>query len=83
MNMYEAVLELYIGDQLVQREIMQAPQIILKQQFMSLAKKIANDKRPMRLRLIMQDVIWDQYEQKQKVLDNYVEFNNKGDFNDD
>jgi len=82
MNIYNVTFEIYIGDKLVQRESCRAPVVILKQQFMSLVEQIANDERPMRIRMVKKETIWDQFEQKQKILNNYVEFNNKGDVND-
>lgn len=73
---YEVIFEIYLGDKLVQKQSMQAPRIILERQFVNLANEIANDERPMRIKMIKPEVIWDQFEQKHKVLNNYIEFRN-------
>ena len=78
MGIHEATIEIYLGDKLIQRQSMQAPQMFLKSQFMNLVEQIAKDDRPMRVKMIVPDVIWDRFEQKNKILNNYVEFNNKG-----
>lgn len=77
LDVYEVTTEIYLNDDLVQRQTIQAPHIIHKSQYLNLIQQIANDKRPMKFRMIKPDIIWDQFEQKQKVLNNYIEFSNK------
>ena len=78
MGIHEAILEVYLGDKLIQKQSMSAPHMILKSQFMNLVEQVANDDRPIRIKMIKPETIFDQFEQKNKVLYNYVEFNNKG-----
>lgn len=76
-NSHVVTFEIYIGEQLVNKQTIEAPEIMLKNQFIQMMQQIANDNRPMKCRLIVPDVIWNNYEKKQKVLENYVEFRNK------
>lgn len=68
--------EIYIGDQLVNRETIQAPFMIHKSQYLNLIQQVANDNRPMKFKIIKQEIIYDEFEQKQKILNNYIEFSN-------
>lgn len=74
---YQVIIETYIGNQCIQRQPLNAPEQVLKMQFMGLMQQIVQENRPMRVKMIVSDVIWDNYEKKQKVLENYVEFRNK------
>ena len=40
------------------------------------AKRIKTDKRPIRFKMIKPEIIWDNIEQKQKVLYNEIEISN-------
>ena len=72
----EMTYEIYIGDQLVNRETIQAPFMIHKSQYLNLIQQVANDTRPMKFKIIKQEQIWDSFEQKTKILNNYIEFSN-------
>lgn len=74
---YQAIIEIYLGNQLIKRESFNAPEIMLKSQFMGLVQQIINEDKPMKCKLIVPEIIWDNYEKKQKVLNNYVEFRNR------
>lgn len=74
---YQVIIETYLGIQCIQRQSLNAPEQVLKMQFMGLMQQIAQENRPMRVKMIVLDVIWDEIEKKQKVLNNYVEFRNK------
>lgn len=74
---YQVIIEIYIGTQCIQRQSLSAPEQFLKMQFIGLAQQIAQENRPMRVKMIVPEVIWDDIEKKQKVLENYVEFRNK------
>lgn len=74
---YSVIIETYIGTQCIQRQPLNAPEQVLKMQFIGLVQQIAQENRPMRVKMIVPDVIWDDIEKKQKVLENYVEFKNK------
>lgn len=74
---YQAIIEIYLGNQCIQKQSLNAPEDILKAQFMGLMQQIVNENRPMKCKMILYDVIWDNIEKKQKVLENYVEFKNR------
>lgn len=74
---YQVIIETYLGTECIQRQQLNAPEGILKAQFMGLMQQIAQENRPMCVKMIVPEVIWDDIEKKQKVLENYVEFRNK------
>ena len=79
MNMFETYVvdfEIYIGDKLVQKQRIEAPEEMLKINFIQTAEQIANDSRPMKVKMIVPNIIWDNFENKEKVLNNEVEFSN-------
>lgn len=75
-EMYEVTFEIYIEDKLTNRQTMQAPKEMLIANFMQTAKQIKNDKRPIKIKMIRPEVIWDEFEKKQRVLNNEVELSN-------
>lgn len=75
-EMYESTFEIYIEDKLVNRQIMNAPKEMLMLNFVQTVNQIGNDQRPMRIKMIVPMTIWDNFEKKGKVLDNYVMFSN-------
>lgn len=76
LEMHEVVFEVYIEDKLTNSQQMQAPKEILIANFLQTAKQIQNDKRPIKIKMIRPEVIWDNFEQKQKVLNNEIELSN-------
>ncbi len=74
--MHEVTFEVYIEDKLTNRQQMQAPKEMLITNFLQTAKQIQNDKRPIKIKMIKPEVIWDSFEQKQKVLNNEIELSN-------
>ena len=74
--MHEVIFEIYIEDRLANRQQMQAPKEILIANFIQTAKQIKVDKRPIKIKMIKQEVIWDDFEQQQKVLNNEIELSN-------
>lgn len=74
---YQVIIETYIGNQCIQRQSLNAPEQVLKMQFIGLAQQIVQENRPMRVKMIVPEVIWDEIDKEQKVLNNYVEFRNK------
>lgn len=74
--MHEVIFEVYIEDKLTNRQQMQAPKEMLIANFLQAAKQIQNDKRPIKIKMIRPEVIWDNFEQKQKVLNNEIELSN-------
>lgn len=73
---YEVVFEIYIEDNLVQKQTIQAPKEMLIINFLQTAEQIKNDKRPMKIKMLRQDVVWDAFDNKQKVLNNEISASN-------
>ena len=76
MEMHDVMFEVYIEDKLTNRQQMQAPKQMLITNFVETAKRIKTDKRPIRFKMIKPEIIWDNIEQKQKVLYNEIEISN-------
>ncbi len=76
LDIYEVLFEIRVRDEGFQRQTMLAPKDVLILQFLQLAKQIQNDPRPIQIRMIRQEIIWDQFEQKQKVLNNEIVLSN-------
>lgn len=75
-EMYEVTFEIYIEDKLTNKQTMQAPKEMLIANFMQTAKQIKSDKRPIKIKMIRPEVIWDEFEKKQRVLNNEMELSN-------
>lgn len=73
---HEVIIEVYIEDKLTNRQQMQAPKEILIANFLNTAKQMKNDRRPIKLKMIRPEVIWDEFEQKQKIINNEIELSN-------
>ena len=56
---------------------MNAPLMFHYSQFMDLVQHLAQDSRPMKLRLFYPYTFWNELEQKHKTLENGIEFKNK------
>lgn len=76
LEIFNATFEIYIEDKLVQKQVLQAPKEMLITKFLQMAKQIRNDKRPMKIRMTNQCVIWDNFEHKEKVLNNEISASN-------
>jgi hypothetical protein len=75
-EMYEVIIEVYIEDKLTNRQQMEAPKDILIANFVNTAKQMKNDQRPIKLKMIRPEVIWDNFEQKQKTINNELALSN-------
>lgn len=73
---YEVTFEVYVEDKLNNRQTMQAPKQIIVANFLQTAQQIQKEQRPIRFKMIVPNVIWDEFEQKQKVLNNSIEYSN-------
>lgn len=73
---YEVTFEAYVEDGPTNRQTMQAPKEMIIINFIQLAEQIKNDKRPIRIKLIRPQVIWDNFEQKQKTINNEIVLSN-------
>ena len=76
LEMYEVTFEVYVEDKLSNRQTMQAPKQIIIANFLQTAQKIQKEQTPIRFKMIVPYVFWDEFEQKQKVLNNGVEYSN-------
>lgn len=76
LEMYEATFEVYLEDRIINQQRMQAPKEILMAQYAQIMQQIMYDKRPMKLKMIVPQVIWDDFENKQKTLYNDATFSN-------
>lgn len=75
-DIHEVLFEIHIKDGGFQRQTMRAPEEILIANFLHLAKQIKNDPRPMQIKMIRPVIIWDPFEQKQRVLNNEIVLSN-------
>lgn len=73
---FEVTFEVYIEDKLTNKQTMQAPKEMLIANFLQTVQQIQNDKRPIKIKMIRPETIWDNFEQREKVLNNEVEFSN-------
>lgn len=73
---YEVTFEVYIENELVNKQTMQSPKEILMANFLQTAQQIKNDQRPIKIKMISPDIIWDKFENKQKVLNNEIAVSN-------
>lgn len=76
LEMYEASFEVYLEDRIISQQKLQAPKEILIARYAQVMQQIMYDKRPMKLKMIVPQVIWDNFENKQKVLNNSTTFSN-------
>lgn len=75
-DIYKVLFEVYIEDKLVNKQTMQAPKEMLMISFIQTVNQIGEDQRPMKIKMIRPEVIWDNFENKEKVLNNEIEFSN-------
>lgn len=76
IEMHDVIFEVYIEGKLTNRQQMQAPKEILISNFVQTAKQIKNDQRPIMIKMIRPYVIWDEFEQKQKIINNEIMLKN-------
>ena len=73
---HEVTIEVYIEDKLTNRQQMQAPKEILIANFLQTAKQIQADRRPIKIKMIRPEEIWDNFEQRRRVLNNEIALSN-------
>ena len=76
LEMHDAIFEIYIEDKLINRQQMKAPKQILIANFVETAKQMKNDQRPIKFKMIVPCVIWDEFDKRQKVLNNEAVLSN-------
>lgn len=75
-NLENYILEIKMGNN-IQRQQLQGTSDMVQLQFMQLVREVGNTNQPIRLRIIKQEEIWNQYSQSRKILENYIQFANK------
>ena len=75
-NLEIYILEIKMGNN-IQRQQLQGTSDMVQLQFMQLIQEVGNTNQPIRLRIIKQEEIWNQYSQSRKILENYIQFANK------
>lgn len=75
-NLEIYILEIKMGNN-IQRQQLQGTPDMVQLQFMQLMQEVGNTNQPIRLRIIKQEEIWNQYSQSRKILENYIQFANK------
>ena len=75
-NLEIYILEIKMGNN-IQRQQLQGTSDMVQLQFMQLVREVGNTNQPIRLRIIKQEEIWNQYSQNRKILENYIQFANK------
>ena len=75
-NFMKVIYEGYIGDKCIYRQELQAPpellQITFQQDMLNLPKSQLT-----KIKMIRYDQIWDNFEKKHKVLENFIEVSKK------
>lgn len=72
----EVIFEQYVGNQLVHRQQMSGPSVVLQAQFMQMMEQISRVKQPTRIRMVRYDNIWDNFDGQRKQIENSIEFKN-------
>lgn len=73
---YEVNIETYIEDKMINKQTIQAPKQIIMMQFAQLYEQVKQDKRPIKIRMTRPETIWDNFENKQRIITNEVAFSN-------
>lgn len=76
LEMHEVIFEVYIEDKLINRQQLKAPKQMLIANFVETAKQMKNDQRPIKFKMIVPCVIWDEFDKRQKTLNNELMLNN-------
>ena len=66
---YTVVIEIYIGNQLVQSQQMTTPRPFLEMQFLRIVQEIQQQSQPMKVIMKRKEIIWDNFEQIQKEIE--------------
>lgn len=77
LDTYEVTFEIYIDGKLTSRQSMEAPQMMIEAQFVNMLKQIKRDVRPIKLKMSRNEVVWDKFENKEKIVELYIEVENR------
>ena len=75
-EMHNVIFEVYIEDNLTNRQRIQAPKEMLIVNFLQTAQQIQADQRPIKIKMIRQEEIWDNFEQKHRTVNYEIELSN-------
>lgn len=73
---HDVIFEVYIEDKLTNQQQMQAPKEMLIANFLQTAKQIQTDRRPIKIKMIRPEEIWDKFEQRRRVINNEIALSN-------
>lgn len=76
MQTFDVIFAVYLGEQPIRRWQMVAPQEFIIMKFLQTVQQIASQNQPMKVVVSRDEVIWDQFEQKQKIIPCTMEFQN-------
>lgn len=76
MQTFDVMFTVYLGEQPIRQWQMVAPQEFIIMKFLQTVQQIASQSQPMKVVVSRDEVIWDQFEQKQKVIPCTMEFQN-------
>jgi hypothetical protein len=72
-DVFEAKLEIYLGDKLIQSNTIQAPSIVVQQQYYGYLHQIINEPQPMSVKLSVRKDVYDGNNNYVRTLWNSVE----------
>lgn len=75
-EIHEVIFEIYIEDTLTNKQRIQAPKEIIIANFLQTVEQIKADKKPIMVKMIRPEIIWDNFENKEKTIHNEVAFSN-------
>lgn len=76
MQTFDVMFTVYLDEQPIRRWQMMAPQEFIIIKFLQTVQQIASQNQPMKVVVSRDEVIWDPFEQKQKVIPCTMEFQN-------
>ena len=76
MQTFDVMFTVYLDEQPIRRWQMMAPQEFIIIKFLQTVQQIASQSQPMKVVVSRDEVIWDQFEQKQKIIPCTMEFQN-------
>lgn len=76
LDVHTVTFEVYVEDKLIGKQSQQAPKEMLKLNFMQTMEQISKDQKPMKIKMIREEVIWDNFENTQKTLYPELSFSN-------
>lgn len=75
-QIFNVTFTIYLGNRPIRRWTLEAPRPFIEMQFIQTVQEIASQIQPMKVVVSREEIIWDQFEQKQKVIPYTMEFQN-------